>query len=332
MTKTHKTTVTICLFCLFCFNMLVTSSLSPQSVFKQFISWLIGVGLFVLGQNVNLKQLKSYFWPIIIFLSLFLTSPIIFGQNIRGSKRWIGIGFFRLQPTEIAKPGLAALLATTQNHYTLILPILITLAQPDLGTAIALILMLIPLFFYNKKIRKHLLTSILLLIAVSPIIWQFGLKDYQKSRITSFMAPQLDPLGKGYNLIQSKIAIGSAGLFGKGYKQGTQGQLLFLPEKHTDFIFAALTEEFGLIGSCILLGLYFILIKTLIAKAYQNQNSPPHFLYTLIIATQIWAQSFINIGMNIGILPITGTPLPFMSVGGSSIITLLMSIGIVFSN
>jgi len=332
VSKSYQTTIVICLVCLFFFNILVTSSLAPSSLPKQTFSWIVGGALFVLSKNINLKQVKYNNLLILVACCFLLSLTLIFGSNVRGSKRWIGTGFFRPQPSEIIKPWLAAILASTQNHLLLIPPLLITLAQPDLGSTISMFLMLIPLFFYNQTIRKHLIILFSFLLLLSPLVWQFGLKDYQKSRITSFINPQADPLGKGYNLIQSQIAIGSANIFGKGYRQGTQGQLLFLPEKHTDFVFAALTEEFGLIGAFLLIGIYFVIVKTLVNKAYQNINNPPYFLFCLIIATQIWSQTFINIGMNIGIMPITGIPLPFMSVGGSSIMSLLISLGIVFSN
>ena len=331
MGKSHFTTIIICIISLFCFNILITSSLAPSSIPKQLFSWMIGFFFFIICQNINLKQIKYNKWLILGLSSLLLIAPIIFSANVRGSKRWIGMGFFKLQPSEIVKPWLAAILASTQNHLLLVAPVLITLAQPDLGSAISLCLMIIPLFFYNKTTRKHVIIAISILLLASPLIWRFGLKDYQKSRVISFTNPQSDPLGKGYNLIQSKIAIGSAGIFGKGYKQGTQGQLLFLPEKHTDFVFAALTEELGIIGCLILLFTYIVLIKTLIEKAYQNKKNPQQFIFTLITAVEIWSQTFINVGMNIGILPVTGMPLPFISVGGSSIISLLISLGIVFS-
>ena len=332
MSKSYQTTIVISLICLFFFNILVTSSLAPSSLPKQVFSWITGAFLFTIFTNLNLKQVKYNRFVILSISCFLLLLTIFFGSNTRGSKRWIGTGFFRLQPSEIVKPWIAAVLASTQNHLLLAPPILITLAQPDLGSAISMFLMLIPLFFYNHTTKKHLIVLFSLLFILSPLVWQFGLKDYQKSRVTSFINPQADPLGKGYNLIQSQIAIGSANIFGKGYRQGTQGQLLFLPEKHTDFVFAALTEEFGLIGALLLIGIYYIIIKTLISKAYQNINNPPYFLFCLIVATQIWSQAFINIGMNIGIMPITGIPLPFMSVGGSSIMSLLISLGIVFSN
>jgi len=158
------------------------------------------------------------------------------------------------------------------------------------------------------------------------------LHDYQKERIVNFLNPLSDPLNKGYNVIQSKIAIGSGGFWGKGYKKGTQGQLLFLPEKHTDFMFATTAEELGMVGVFIVLATYYLLISTLFKKAFLITNNRALFLFTIGIAIQIWMQTFVNIGMNLGILPVTGIPLPFLSVGGSSIMTLLFSIGVIYSS
>jgi len=160
---------------------------------------------------------------------------------------------------------------------------------------------------------------------------QICFKDYQQNRINTFLNPKEDPLGEGYNVIQSQIAIGSGGFFGKGYKKGTQGQLLFLPEKHTDFMFATTAEELGLFGVSIILFAYYLLIRTLFNKAFSTKNRPL-FIFTLGIAIQIWMQTFVNIGMNIGLLPVTGIPLPFISVGGSSLMTLLFSLGIIYSS
>ena len=192
--------------------------------------------------------------------------------------------------------------------------------------------LLIPFIFYDKKLFKLVAILAFIGIIISPIIWGKFLHDYQKHRILNFIDPSSDPLGKGYNVIQSKIAIGSGGFWGKGYKKGSQGQLLFLPEKHTDFMFASTTEELGVLGVVLILFAYYVLIKSLISRAFAQTNNRVLFLFTLGIAFQIWVQAFINIGMNVGVLPVTGIPLPFLSVGGSSLMTLLFSIGIIFSS
>lgn len=179
---------------------------------------------------------------------------------------------------------------------------------------------------------KIALIALGVLILFSPLIWKFGLHDYQKHRIEVFLNPTADPLNKGYNVIQSQIAIGSGGIFGKGYKKGSQGQLLFLPEKHTDFMFAATSEELGLFGVGLILFAYYLIVRGLISKAFATTNNRPLFLFTLGIAIQIWFQVFVNIGMNIGILPVTGIPLPLLSVGGSSILATFFSLGVIFSS
>lgn len=210
------------------------------------------------------------------------------------------------------------------------IPVLIIMLQPDLGSALSVLALAIPNFLFDKKLLRIGLLAIFGLILLSPLIWNFGLHDYQRQRVTTFLNPAQDPLGKGYNVIQSQIAIGSGGFFGKGYRKGTQGQLLFLPEKHTDFIFAATSEELGFIGIIFIISAYYLLISTLIKKAYTTDNRP-QMIFTMGIAIQIWFQATINIGMNLGLFPVTGIPLPFLSVGGSSIMALLFSLGIIFA-
>jgi len=205
------------------------------------------------------------------------------------------------------------------------------MAQPDFGSAISVFFLIIPVILYNKKLLKISILIGLIFILISPLIYKYGLRSYQQNRILTFIDPKADPLGKGYNVIQSQIAIGSGGFFGKGWKKGTQGQLLFLPEKHSDFMFATTAEELGIVGILIVLSAYYLLISTLFNKAFSTKNRAL-FIFTLGIAIQIWMQTFVNIGMNIGILPVTGIPLPFISVGGSSLMTFLFSLGIAYSS
>jgi len=236
----------------------------------------------------------------------------------------------QIQPSEIVRPWLTLIVSQTQQYTYLILPLLIIFIQPDLGGVISTLSILIPFVLYDSKLKKIAIIGTVLLLIFSPLVWHFGLHSYQKDRITFFLHPQKDPQGKGYNLIQSKIAIGSGGFFGKGYKKGSQGQLLFLPEKHTDFIFAAMSEELGLIAVLILFFAYYILLSSLIKKYYSKSISNQN-VFSLSLAFQIWFQIFVNIGMNLGLLPVTGTPLPFMSVGGSSVMSLFFALGLVFS-
>lgn len=317
---------------LFCFNMLMISSIAPNLLGKQLIAWIIGLLLFFLGRQINPKQLSSSKWLLFIFSCFFLLAPIFLNHITRGSRRWLDIGPMSIQPSEIVKPMLMLFLANAGFPFFHFIPVAIVMLQPDLGSAMTLFFLLIPSIIYNSKFLKLTLIFTCFLLLLSPLIWNKGLHDYQRNRIVHFLDPSADPLGEGYNVIQSKIAIGSGGFWGKGYKRGTQGQLLFLPEKHTDFMFAATAEERGFVGILVIVVAYYLLIKTLIDKAYSDSANRPLFIFTLGITFQIWFQAFINIGMNIGILPVTGIPLPFMSVGGSSLMALLFSLGIIYSS
>jgi rod shape determining protein RodA len=316
---------------LFSLNTLMVSSVAPAYLGKQIFAWIMGLGLFFVGRSLDIKQISKYKKIIFLFCCFLLLIPILTNSITRGSRRWINIGPLTFQPSEVTKPLLMLNIASTQFPLLHLIPFFIVLFQPDLGSAISILILLAPIVLYNKKFFKIILLITVLGIACSPLIWKFALHDYQKNRITYFLNPSSDPLGKGYNVIQSKIAIGSGGLFGKGYKQGTQGQLLFLPEKHTDFMFASTAEELGIVGISLIILAYYFLIGGLIEKAYHTSNRLI-FIFTLGIAIQLWFQSFINIGMNLGILPVTGIPLPFISVGGSSLMAYLFSLGIIFSD
>lgn len=313
-------------------NLLMVSSLAPSAFLKQLLAWLIGIFLFFVGTQINPKQITSSRWYIFISCCLFLLLPILLGDITRGSRRWIDIGIVSIQPSEIVKPGLMLFLASGAQPFFLLLPIAAVIAQPDLGSAFTIMVLLIPVIFFTKKLLKLSILLVIIGLLFLPVSWRFILHDYQKNRLISFLNPTHDPLGQGYNLIQSQIAIGSGGLLGKGYRQGTQGQLLFLPEKHTDFVFAATSEELGLISALVIFLAYFLLLRTLLNKAFSAVNNRPLFLFTLGITLEIWIQMVVNIGMNIGLLPITGIPLPFLSVGGSSLLALLFSLGIIYSS
>ncbi len=331
MQKNYWLPVAISLFLLFSINILMVSSLAPNLLLKQLLAWFIGFLLFLFGKQLIPKQLSPLKYVILIFSCVLLIFPILLNNITRGSRRWIDIGPVSIQPTEISKPLLMIFLSTTTIPLLHLIPVSIIALQPDLGSAISMLFLMAPIVLYNSKLLKLAIIAAIGLAAISPLIWQNFLQDYQKNRITYFLNPASDPLGKGYNVIQSKIAIGSGGFFGKGYKKGSQGQLLFLPEKHTDFMFAATAEELGFFGISLIIFSYYLLIGSLLKKAY-NTTDRVLFIFTLGIAFQIWMQAFVNIGMNIGLLPVTGIPLPFLSVGGSSIMALLFSIGIVFSS
>ncbi len=331
MYKYHWLPVTISLVILFCLNTLMVSSLSPSQSLRQLLSWLIGCFALFIGTKINPKQIASSKNLVFIISCGLLLLPIILNNITRGSRRWIDIGFTSFQPSEMVKPWLMLFLVNSNYPLLILIPVSIIMLQPDLGSAVSILLLIIPIILYNKNLLKIGIIILLLLIIASPVIWNYGFHQYQRDRVTNFINPNTDPLGKGYNVIQSKIAIGSGGFWGKGYKKGTQAQLLFLPEKHTDFMFAATSEELGLTGIGLMLFAHYLLIKSLINKAFSISHNRQLFLFTLGISFQIWAQTFINIGMNLGLMPVTGIPLPFMSVGGSSIIALMFSIGIIFS-
>lgn len=332
MLKSYQLSVIVSLGILFSLNMLMVSSLAPNSLVKQFVSWCIGLILFFIGTQINPKQIVSSKYFIFIISCFFLLLPILLNNITRGSRRWLDLGFTTFQPSELVKPWLMLFLVNTNFPLLILIPVGIIMLQPDLGSAITVMLLLAPIVLYSEKLFKLAIIAGLVFIVCSPLIWNYVLHDYQKGRVINFINPQSDPLGKGYNVIQSKIAIGSGGLIGKGYKKGSQGQLLFLPEKHTDFMFAATAEELGMFGITLILFSYFILIKSLFSKAFSLTHNRQLFLFTLGIAFQIWAQAFINIGMNVGILPVTGIPLPFLSVGGSSLLALMFSLGVINSS
>lgn len=317
---------------LFATGMLMIFSNAPQLAFKQLISWIVGFGFFYLGKQISHK-VGSSSAKILLFIAscVMLLLPIFLGTNIRGSHRWINIGPISLQPTEFAKPILMLLVANTSHPYIILIPALITALQPDLSSALSILLLAVPAIFFNKKLKRLVLISLITIAFLSPLIWKFGLKQYQKDRVTTFLNPEKEALGKGYNVIQSKIAIGSGGFWGNGFRQGTQSQLKFLPEKHTDFIFASLGEELGQVGILVIIIAYYLLLKSLLDNAF-NTTSREHTIYTLGICLQIWVQIIANIGMNLGTLPVSGIPLPFISVGGSSIIASLLALGIIWSN
>jgi len=309
----------------------MVSSVAPNLLFKQTIVWFLGIILYVVGTQINPKHISPQKSVIFIISCIFLLLPIILGNFTRGSRRWLYIGPLSVQPSEIVKGPLMLFLSTTTMPLLHLIPVAIIMLQPDLGSAISVFILIIPIILYNKKLLKLSIIAGIVFVLLSPLAYKYILKDYQKQRIDHFINPNSDPLGQGYNLIQSQIAIGSGGFFGKGYRKGTQSQLLFLPEKHSDFIFAATSEELGLFSVILIIGSYFLILNSLLNKAFQTTNNLPLFLFTLGITFEIWTQCSVNIGMNLGLLPVTGIPLPFMSVGGSSIMALLFSLGIIYS-
>jgi len=304
-----------------------------------FFSLMIVISFF----NIRLWHITSYFIYFIILLLLIWVST--YGIKVSGSQRWINLYFIVLQPSELMKIGIILCLAKYYhrlkidniNSFTSILvalsiilvPIILVLSQPDLGTSVLIASSgLIILWLAGVKMKYFLISFITFLISL-PFIISF-LKPYQKLRILTFLDPDRDPLGAGYQIIQSKIAIGSGGLSGKGFLKGTQSYLEFLPEKHTDFIFTLFSEEFGFIGSLGLLLLYAIIILRIIQIGAISKNSFAR-LFCFGFAFAIFIYITVNLSMVLGLLPIVGSPLPIMSYGGSSMLATMIGFGIVMS-
>lgn len=294
--------------------------------------------------HFDYKNLKQYGNHLYVFNLIILLAVILFGKVAMGAQRWIEIGPISLQPSEFSKIimiiSLAALLDQKigkLNTFRDLLPVaayvglpfLLVMRQPDLGTSLVFMAILLGMTFIAGINLRILMILFGAGLAFLPIFWHF-LKDYQKMRIMVFMDPNVDPLGSGYHIIQSKIAIGSGMLFGKGLFGGTQSQLNFLPENHTDFIFAVVGEELGFIGAAFLLILYLVLLYRGVKIASEAGDSFGSLLATGI-TSMLTFHVLVNIGMTAGIMPVTGIPLPLMSYGVSSLTTNLLAIGILLN-
>jgi len=269
----------------------------------------------------------------------------LFGITASGSKRWISLFFINLQPSELMKVSLIVFLARyyykipSQNvnsikhifipFLSFLIPVYLVVKQPDLGTAVLIAASgLIVIWLTGFRI-KYFLYSFFVMICLIPVGISF-LKPYQKSRILTFLNPERDPLGAGYQIIQSKIAVGSGGIFGKGFLQGSQSYLDYLPEKHTDFIFTLFSEEFGFFGSLILLLIYALIIYRIVKIGNQCRNNFAR-LFCFGFAAAFFVYVIVNMSMVLGLLPIVGAPLPIMSYGGSSMLSIMIGLGIVMS-
>lgn len=318
------------------------SSAVAKPFYEKQILWaLLGLGIFCL----------IFFWdyrkwvalaPVFYFMGIvFLLLVLFVGRTKLGAQRWLSVGGFAFQPSEFSKLTLILALAAYLNllsHYKnrflyllgalglVGVPILLILKQPDLGTAMIYVPILFSMLYVAGVPGKYLLGVAGLGAALSPCFW-FFLKEYQKNRLLVFINPARDPFGSGYHLIQSKIAIGSGGVLGKGWLEGTQNQLNFLPERHTDFIFSVIGEEWGFLRVLVILALYAWLIVSALHIASQSQDSTGKFV-AAGIAAFFATHVFINIGMTIGIMPITGVPLPFLSYGGTSLLTMMAAIAL----
>jgi len=322
-----------------------SGSLDPWA-WKQMIRFGVGLGIFFVVAFIDIRIWMDLAYPFFAVALGLLIGVEFFGVTGMGAQRWLQIGPIQVQPSEIMKLAMVMALAryyhgisreqVSQPFY--LFPVLViigfptalVLQQPDLGTAMLLAASGAAIVFLAGLSYRIIVASILLALPVVLYAWNNILLDYQKERVFTFLDPSRDPLGAGYNIIQSMIALGSGGLFGKGFRQGSQAQLDFLPEKQTDFIFTMLGEELGLVGGAILIGLYVIVLGYGISYAVQSRS---HFgrLLAMGICINFFLYMFINVAMVMGLLPVVGVPLPLVSYGGTAMLTLMLGFGLLMS-
>ncbi len=309
------------------------------------LRFMIFFSLMIFLSFVNIKFWHATGYVFYIIVLLLLIGASFYGVTAQGSQRWINLYFINLQPSELMKIAIIVCFAKYYHRVQinnvnkiislaiplviLIIPIFLVVAQPDLGTSILIALSGLMVLWLAGVNVKYFVYSGLIFIISAPFVISF-LKPYQKLRILTFFNPDKDPLGAGYQIIQSKIAVGSGGLFGKGFLKGTQGYLEFLPEKHTDFIFTLFSEEFGFLGSLVLLLVYAIMIFRIIRIGYQSRSFFGR-LFCFGFASAIFIYISVNMCMVLGLLPIVGSPLPIMSYGGSSMLATMIGFSIVMS-
>lgn len=293
--------------------------------------------------QIHPRHLQRHSPLLFIIGIIFLLAVLVTGDIGKGAQRWLNLGFFRFQPSEMIKISTPMMIAwylaehRLPPHFKIVakscvliaVPTLLIAKQPDLGTSLLVASSGLAVIFVSGLSWQFLISSLVIGASLTPVLWHF-MREYQRSRVLTFLNPEEDPLGKGYHIIQSKIAIGSGGLHGKGWLNGTQAHLDFLPERSTDFIFAVFAEEFGLLGCLGLLTLYLLIVSRCFYIAVQAQES-----YTRLLAGSLsitfFVYIFVNIGMVIGVLPVVGVPLPLVSYGGTSMVTLLAGFGILMS-
>jgi rod shape determining protein RodA len=319
------------------------ASASPDRMNAQLINVAVALVVMRVVAQIPPQRLMHLAVPVYLLGVLLLIGVALFGDISKGARRWLNLGVMRIQPSELMKIAMPLLLAWYfQKHETmlrlrdygvaavlLLIPVALIARQPDLGTAILVLAAGFYVIFLAGLSWKILIGMALAAIAAAPLAWNL-LHDYQRHRILTLIDPEKDPLGKGFHIIQSTIAIGSGGLFGKGWREGTQAQLDFLPERHTDFIFAVYSEEFGLVGNVVLLILFSLLIGRGLMIAANGATMSARLLagaLTLIFFTY----AFVNMGMVSGILPVVGVPLPLVSYGGTALVTLFLAIGVLMS-
>jgi rod shape determining protein RodA len=320
-----------------------TLSQDTKAVFyRQLVFLAVGLGGFLFLSVFDYHALAKLNRAIYVVLVLLLVYISVFGLVVHGGKRWLDFGVASLQPAEFVKLsiilGLARLLYLKRgqiNSWSIIIwsfiyaavPAILVAAQPDLGSAIVIFALWLGIILLSPIKKKFILILFVIFVIAVGGIWKFVLKDFQKSRIEVFINPSLDPKGRGYNVKQATIAVGAGEFLGRGLGKGVQSQSKFLPERQTDFIFAASSEEVGFIGSFSLLILYFFLLFRLMQILRKSKDDLGMYISGGVMFL-FFIQVLINVGMNIGLLPVTGIPLPFVSAGGSSLVVSLLALGV----
>ncbi len=323
-----------------------SSHYSPGNYYIKQILWIfISLAALFLLLMVDYKFLVTYSHYFYIIVLGILAGVLLFGTLVSGARRWIVFHFFRAQPSEITKIVLILLLASVFSGFrknylnwgkgilsaaTVAVPFFLVALQPDLGTALSYIPILIAALLLAGLKKRTIILLLIATLLVGLAAWNFALKDYQKKRITTLISPSQDPLGSSYHIIQSKIAIGSGGFFGKGFKKGTQSQLRFLPARHTDFIFSVIGEEFGFLGIALAVLSYFFFLLRAFQSVGQSRDRAGVFI-VFMVAVMITFQFVINVMMVIGLFPIAGIPLPLLSYGGSSLLTNYLGVSLVLN-
>ncbi|PIR06050.1 MAG: rod shape-determining protein RodA [Candidatus Komeilibacteria bacterium CG11_big_fil_rev_8_21_14_0_20_36_20] len=309
---------------------------------KQILFALSGLILFFLVANVNYSFWSTYSKLIFMFFSLILLVVLIFGTTIKGTTGWLTVGSIGIQPVEFAKIALIIWLARYFSEhstefklfrhifisgiFTLVFVLLVSL-QPDIGSALVLLGTWVVVLLFTGIRRKHFIWLTAVFVIAIVLSWFLVLQPYQKDRILTFFNPSASPQTEGYNVIQSMVAVGSGQIFGRGLALGPQSSLRFLPEPGTDFIFAVIAEDLGLLGVTVLLGLFAFVLYRLFLIMRRSQDDFGAYL-VLGVASMLLVQIFVNIGMNMGVAPVTGIPLPLVSAGGSSLWSILIALGI----
>lgn len=338
---TESRVIHVVLVLLVIMSMLVLNSVAPFLFPTYYAYILIAAILFYIVRHIDFDIILA-FSPLFYGLSIILLlATAILGEVSRGTVRWLDLGFIRFQPSEIVRPFVFLFVAyyISKSQLTAkraifgislsLLPVLLIAAQPSLGVAMLTAIGFVSIFLARGVRLKHFLIALFIGITILPIGWVF-MQPYQKNRIVSFLNPEADPMGAGYNSIQSMISVGSGNLFGRGLGEGVQTQLAFLPEKHTDFIFASITEELGLFGALLVVIFLFILFYML-SRIVVNPPNNTAQSYTAGVLLMLFSETFIHIGMNMGITPVTGVPLPFVSAGGSALIGTVLALAIIIS-